>query len=135
MEQKNLVLTDKAIMTVSSLRENLAKLKEVKQSVIQRKAEIVKEGETLLLLDASSSMDDHDSNGTPKMKTLGKMIKTMPNSDKIYFNDDVLNYGKRMDTPEPNNGTDLALAFKYLKSNCMNRYKKNNPDIRRGAFF
>lgn len=124
MEQKNLVLTNKAVTTVSNLRENLTKLKEVKQTVMQRKAEIVKEGETLLLLDASTSMDDHDSNGIPKMKTLGKMIKTMPNADKIYFNSDVFNYGKRTDTPAPNGNTDLALAFEYIKSNCMNKYKK-----------
>lgn len=122
--EHNLVLTNKAVTAVSDLRNNLSKLKETKQAVIQRKAEIVKEGETLLLLDASGSMEDSDANGVPKMKTLGKMIKIMPSADKIYFNSDIFNYGKRIDTPKPDGNTDLALAFKYVKSNYMNKYNK-----------
>jgi hypothetical protein len=127
MGQNNLaVLTDKAINTVSDLRGSLSKLKETKQAITVRKDEIKKEKETLLLLDASYSMSDNDSNGISKMQTLGKMIKTMPNADKIYFNSDIMNYGKRTDTPQPGGaGTFLADAFKYIKSKSYtNIYKK-----------
>ncbi len=124
MEQSNLVLTNKAVTTVSDLRNNLSKLKEAKQAIATRKEEIAKEEETLLLLDASGSMEDSDANGVPKMKTLGKMIKIMPGADKIYFNSDVFNYGKKTDMPVPDGNTDLALAFRYIKSNYMNKYKK-----------
>ncbi|MHB1681155.1 MAG: vWA domain-containing protein [bacterium] len=119
MQQNNFILTNSASVSVSSLKNNISALKEAKKSIVDKKQNQRTESKILLLLDISGSMND-DCSGNKKIDSLASIVKKMPLARKIYFNNSVYDCGININVPEANGGTDLALAFKFIKENNIN---------------
>jgi hypothetical protein len=95
--QDSLTLTEK-------IKRGLTEMKVEKQAIKRRER-------IIFLLDVSGSMD-WDVNGRRKIDHLRSVLQEYRENRKICFNSSII----EGEIPEPYGGTDMASAFRYLRS-------------------
>lgn len=124
MKTNSLVLTSKAVDLISSLKANMAALKESKKAVLQQMAVRKQEEATLLIIDTSSSMNDTAGDGRKKIDTVRNLVSKIKGSRKIAFNSDISDLGTDNAIGCAGGSTNLSDAFAYIKNNNIHSGKK-----------